>query len=124
MRLPLRALLVLVVVPFLALACSSQPADTDQAFERPADADLLGQAPTGDVVEQVLQGELLHVDTDAATITIRAGGAETVFAFTADTEVTGAVSRPQGLAGREGADVSVTYRVGSNGLEALKIHVQ
>lgn len=58
-----------------------------------------------------VEGELLSVDTDAMTFTILASDAsEHVFAYTAETEVTGAQEGAAGLSTVTGSQVVIAYQ--------------
>jgi hypothetical protein len=66
-------------------------------------------APASEVA-QVITGELRTVDADAKTFVVRADdGTEHSFRYTDTTDISGQ-SSAQGLAGREGDRVRVSYR--------------
>jgi|1185.fasta_scaffold50971_3 hypothetical protein len=59
---------------------------------------------------QTLKGELVKVDADAKTITVKgADGVETEFAYTATTNVPGGHEGVSGLATKSGSKVTVHY---------------
>lgn len=73
----------------------------------------------------VAHGQLVHVDADAQTLTVKASGGDTmVFHYTASTRVTGAQERVEGLATMAGANVTVQYTGERNNLIATAIEVQ
>lgn len=72
-----------------------------------------------------VQGELLLVDTDNKTVTIRtAAGTEALFHYTDDTEITGAREGVAGLATMNGARVTVHYVADDGRQKAVKIEVE
>jgi Cu/Ag efflux protein CusF len=70
------------------------------------------------------RGELVKVDSDAKTITIKAAEGEQVFAYNDQTEVVGAREGVAGLAGKAGAQVTVQYTSEKGTKTATKIEVQ
>lgn len=73
----------------------------------------------------VAHGQLVSVDADAQTLTVKASGGDTmVFHYTARTQVTGAQERVEGLATMAGATVTVQYTGEKNNLVATAIEVQ
>lgn len=82
------------------------PAD-DRAGQSSASAE---RPETAGLHEQTIRGELKDIDLDAQTfVLVDHDGAERVFAFSDATEIRGDAPA-QGLAGREGAHVTVHFR--------------
>jgi hypothetical protein len=109
----------------VAGACGG--AEDDSTLEpMPDSAPMTEPAPASDPAqlsrgyEQVISGNLGKVDPDASTFTLDAGNREQSFRFNAATQVTGA-SGTQGLAGREGARVTVHYREEAGAMLATRI---
>jgi len=83
-----------------------------------------GQEKGGAQAERVFQGELTKVDATAKTITVKgAGNMEMTFDYTDATQVTGSERTVQGLSGKTGADLRVTYRDAGGKHQATKIEV-
>ena len=98
-RSPILAICAVAALPLLG--CDR----TDRARDTAAGRDV----PTSEVA-QVFTGDLRNVDAQAMTFLVRGDdGTERAFKYTASTEVAGG-SSTQGLAGREGDRVRVSYR--------------
>ena len=70
------------------------------------------------------KGELVKVDADAKTITIKgADGVETEFAYTATTDVKGGPDGVAGLATKSGSKVTVHFTTDMGKKTATKIEV-
>ena len=70
-------------------------------------------------------GELVKVDPDAKTLSIKmAGGAEMLFRYTDQTTVTGGEKTVAGLATMSGAQITVLYRVEGGNNIATRIEVR
>ena len=70
------------------------------------------------------KGELVKVDADAKTITIKgADGVETEFAYSATTEVKGGAEGVAGLATKSGSKVTVHFTTDMGKKTATKIEV-
>ena len=94
-------LAICAVAALSLLGCNRMDSARDKAAVQEA------SAPE---VAQVITGELRSVDGDAKTFVVRADdGTEHSFRYTDATESTGG-SSAQGLAGREGDRVRVSYR--------------
>lgn len=94
-----------VAAPALASAQAPQPAPPSPT-QAPAPA---SQEPRAARAEKA-QGELVKVDVDAKTITIKsADGVETQFAYTEATDVGGARDGVAGLATKAGSKVTVHF---------------
>ena len=74
---------------------------------------------------EVVEGELLEVDPESRTISVRApGGAEVQFAYTNETVVTGSEEQTQGLATIEGAHVRVFVTRSDEAYTATRVVVE
>ena len=81
-------------------------------------------APPQDSAQSMsARGELVKVDSDAKTITIKAADGEQVFAYNDRTEVVGAREGVAGLAGKAGAQVTVHFTSEKGTKTATKIEV-
>jgi hypothetical protein len=126
----LRTFAVLFVAPVVMLGCNSPSGDSDGVVA--GDGSVLpGSSPANEQVDfetlvrgDLVRGDLVRVDMDAGTLTMIVDDVETTMSVNQETEVTGVTNRIQGLTGREGTVVSVAYREGSNGKEALRVHVE
>ena len=81
-----------------------------------------GQAPPAQAQpDKVFQGELTKVDANAKMISVKgAGNMEMTFEYTDATQVVGS-ENVQGLAGKTGAELKVTYRDAAGKHTATKI---
>lgn len=74
---------------------------------------------------EVVEGELLEVDPDSRTISVRApGGGELQFNYTNETVITGADEQTQGLATIEGAHVRVFFTRSDEAYTATRVVVE
>src|SRR5262245_49808611 len=72
--------------------------------------------------DKIFQGQLTKVDVQAKTLTVKgAGDMEMTFDWTDATQVTGAEKNVQGLAGKTGTELRVTYRDAAGKHTAVKI---
>ena len=111
----------LFVVPALAAAQSPSPSPSPAPTQAPAPSTAEPRADKA----QTAKGELVKVDADAKTITIKgADGVETEFAYTATTDVPGASEGVAGLATKSGWKVTVHYTTDMGKKTASKIEVQ
>ena len=61
--------------------------------------------------DKVFQGQLTKVDADAKMISVKgAGNMEMTFEYTDATQIVGSEKDVQGLAGKTGSELKVTYR--------------
>jgi hypothetical protein len=91
------AVVVLVSMPVLAQQQQQQPPAQPPA-QAPAQA------------AKVFEGELTKVDATAKTLSAKAtGGAEMTFSYTEQTQVVGPDKTVQGLAGKNGTPLKITY---------------
>ena len=117
MRTTLRRLVVLLA--FAAVVATTTHSLMAQApAQRPA--------PPGQAAQQPgrATGELLQVNTDAKTLSIKAADGEIQFAYSDATEVTGAEKGAAGLATMKGARVTVYFTTEGSSKMATKIEVQ
>jgi hypothetical protein len=92
-----------------------------QAPERGAPG---GQAPPAAGQQQTATGELAKVDGVAKEITIKSGEKEMVFTWNDATQITGVDEGAQGLTGKTGTTLRVTYQSRGGANLASKIEVQ
>ena len=79
------------------------------------------RAPQG---EKVFEGQLTRVDTAAKSITVKGtGDLEMKFTYTEQTQVLGQEKTVQGLAGKVGTELRVTYRDAAGNHTATKIEM-
>ena len=131
MTFPAIAAAAFFVAPALAGAQSPSPAPTPTPAPSPqepstaapssqAPMDRADRAAKGDKAK----GELVKVDDAAKTITIKgADGVETVFAYSAATEVAGGREGVAGLATKAGTKVTVHFKSEAGTKTATKIEV-
>ena len=79
-------------------------------------------APPAQTAERVFEGQLVKVDPDAKSITVK-GATEMTFDYTEATQITGGDGKIQGLASRTGAPLKVTYRDAQGKRTATKIEI-
>jgi hypothetical protein len=74
--------------------------------------------------EKAFQGSLVKVDNDAKTLTAKdANNKEMVFHYTDKTEVVGSDNSIQGLAGKTGTQLNITYSVDKGANNATRIEM-
>ena len=88
-----------------------------------------GGPPAGAAPQQPAEksyaGTLSKVDLTAKEITVKgADNKEMVFTFTDTTQMTGIEQKPQGLSGKTGSNLKVTYRENRGANVATKIEVE
>jgi hypothetical protein len=103
---------MLVIVP-LAQGQGQAPPAGAPGQERPG-------GPPAQAAEKVFQGQLTKVDANAKAIMVKGADAEMTFEYTDATQVVGSPNI-QGLAGKTGADLRVTYRDAGGKHTATKI---
>ena len=74
--------------------------------------------------QQTATGQLTKVDTAAKEITIKSGDKEMVFVYIDATQISGVDDGAQGLTGKAGTTVKVTYQSRGGANLASKIEVQ
>lgn len=104
-------------VTILALTITAAPALTQQQPSTPA-ADQQKKQPPEPVI-----GELLAVDDKARTFVVKTGDTEMKFSYSEQTEIVGADKGMEGLTGKGGAVVKVTYDEHGTANVALRIEV-
>jgi hypothetical protein len=110
------ALTVLCSVFVLTLTLTAAP------LQNPPTAPPAGQTPPS--AEKSFQGTLSKVDDRAKELTLKgADNKEMIFTWNEQTKITGAEG-PQGLAGKTGAAMKVTYRENRGANLATAIDVQ
>lgn len=115
--------------PALAAALFIAPALAGAQSPSPSPAPAPTQAPAPSTAEpkaekMTAKGELVKVDADAKTITIKgADGVETEFAYSATTEVKGGAEGVAGLATKSGSKVTVHFTTDMGKKTATKIEV-
>jgi hypothetical protein len=82
-----------------------------------------GQAPGGAAQAQTATGQLAKVDAAAKEITIKSGDKEMVFTWNDATQMKGVDGGAQGLTGKTGSTLRVTYqsRGGANLATAIEV---
>ena len=73
--------------------------------------------------EKVFQGQLTNVDANAKMISVKGASEEMTFALTDATQVIGSEKDVQGLAGKTGSQLKVTYRDAAGKHTATKIEI-
>jgi hypothetical protein len=104
-----------VIVPFASGQQEKERPGAPPAQERPG-------GPPAQAAEKVFSGQLTKVDANAKSITVKgAGDMEMTFDYSDATQVTGSEKSVQGLAGKTGTDLRVTYREAGGKRTATKI---
>ena len=108
--LSLTAICVTIALVSLPLACGQEKAAPEKA---------------GPQAEKTFQGQLMKVDANAKTISVKgAGDAEMLFQYNDRTQVVGPQKDIQGLATQTGEQLRVTYReAGPDSHIATKIEI-
>src|SRR5262245_30360890 len=83
-----------------------------------------GQAPPAGGQQQTATGQLAKVDAAAKEITIKSGDKEMVVTYNDATQIAGVDGGAQGLAGKTGATLRVTYQSRGGANLASRIEVQ
>jgi hypothetical protein len=104
-------------IAIVALSITAAPALTQQKPSAPA-AEQQKKEPPAPVI-----GELLAVDDKARTIVVKTGDTEMKFSYSEQTEIIGADKGMEGLAGKGGTVVKVTYDEHGTANVALRIEV-
>ena len=79
------------------------------------------QAPQQD---KAFQGTLVKVDSDTKTITAKdADNKEMMFHYTEQTQIVGSEKTVQGLAGKSGSKLNITYKVERGANNAMRIEL-
>jgi len=81
-----------------------------------------GAPPAQAPQDKVFQGQLTKIDANAKSLSVKgAGDMEMTFEWTDATQVTGSEKTVQGLAGKTGSELKVTYRDAAGKHTATKI---
>lgn len=113
----------------VAVAMSASPLMAQQAPQSPQ-PEPRREAPAapdqGKASQQVtsIEGELVRVDVEAKRLWVRATEGEKQFAFTDQTEITGAGRNVEGLATMTGTRVKVDYKTEGTSMVATKVDIQ
>ena len=114
----------LFLAPALAGAQAPSPSPSPSPTAAPAQAPAPSAAEPRADKAMTAKGELVKVDADAKTITIKgADGVETEFAYTAATDVAGLREGVAGLATKSGSKVTVHFTTDMGKKTATKIEV-
>lgn len=93
------------------------------AFQAPPQAPPAGQQPPAAAAEKTFSGQLAKVDDKAKEITLKGtDNKEMNFTWDDKTQITG-VEGPQGLTGKTGSNLKVSYREAAGRNLATKIEV-
>ena len=112
-----RWLFLLVVI--MALTCDACAAGQ----QSPVPREETFQAPQQQAA-MVFQGSLVQVNTEAKTLTVRnADNKEMQFIYTETTAIVGAENTAQGLAGKSGEIVKITYTVKQGVNQANRVEI-
>jgi hypothetical protein len=83
------------------------------------------QAGQSEAVVPTFSGQLTKIDVTAKMITVKGSeDKEMVFSYSDETQILGADDGIQGLTGKTGADVKVSYRDDQGTTRATKIEIQ
>jgi Cu/Ag efflux protein CusF len=111
-----------VSVLLLALAI---PAAIAQQGAAPPDPQGQNTPAQQDQEVRSFEGSLTKVDAEAKTITLKSdSNAEMTFSYNDQTQVVGADDGVQGLTGKTGSSMKVSYRVQKGSNYASKIEIQ
>jgi hypothetical protein len=81
-------------------------------------------APPAQAADKVFEGQLTKMDATAKWIAVKgAGDAEMRFDYTDSTQITGSEKSVQGLAGKTGTELKVSYRESAGKRTATKIEI-
>lgn len=117
---------LLVTVSLTAAPLQQAPAPPPGQTPAPGRGGPGAQPPAGGQAtqERMATGQLAKVDASAKEITIKGSdNKEMVFTYNDATQITG-VDGPQGLAGKTGSTLRVTYRASGGDNLATRIEVQ
>jgi len=102
----------------MALTCHACSSDQQPQARREA------ASPKAPQSAMVFQGSLVQVDPDAKTLVVKsADEKEMQFTYTDATEIVGAENTTQGLAGKSGESVKVTYTVDQGVNHANRVEI-
>ena len=123
------AIAILVTVSLTAAPVQQAPPTEPPQAETPQRGAPGGEVPPGGgpfAGEQqlVATGQLAKVDVAAREITIKSGDKEMVFVYIDATQISGVDEGAQGLTGKTGTTVKVTYQSRGGANLASKIEIQ
>ena len=120
------AMALLVTVSLTAAPLLQGPERGAPGGQAPPGGPPAGQAPErgGGGQAQTATGQLAKVDTNAKEITIKTGEKEMVITWNDQTQITGVDGGAQGLSGKTGATLRVTYQSRGGANLASRIEVQ
>jgi hypothetical protein len=78
-------------------------------------------APPAQAAEKTFQGQLTKVDVNAKMITVKGADEEMTFEYSDATQVLGSEKTVQGLTGKTGSELKVSYRDAGGKHQATKI---
>jgi hypothetical protein len=107
----------MIAVTILALSITAAPATAHQQPSSPAAGQQKKDAPVP------ITGELLAVDDKTKTIIVKAGDSEMKFSYSDQTQIVGADKGVEGLTGKSGTIVKVTYDEHGTANVATRIEV-
>jgi hypothetical protein len=117
-----------IATPALAGAQTPPPSPSPSPTAAPAPEPSQAPAPMAErrsAKAETAKGELVKVDADAKSLTIKGSdGVETVFAYNDATEVAGGRDGVAGLATKAGSKVTVHFTSAAGAKTATKIEVQ
>ena len=118
MRSSSRLFLTVMVMTLTCYACASSQPPPQAHREAAAQTAPQAQAP------MIFQGSLVKVDPDAKTLVVKsAEEKELQFTYTDATEILGAESATQGLAGKSGESVKISYTVDQGVNHANRVEI-
>jgi|KBSSwiStaDraftv2_1062776.scaffolds.fasta_scaffold2702257_1 hypothetical protein len=121
------AVTLLVTVSLTAAPLQQAPPGGPPPGQAPERGGPGEQAPPGGgpaAQQQTATGQLAKVDAAKREITIKSGDREMVFAYTDATQISGVDGDAQGLTGKTGETLRVTYQTRGGANLASKIEVQ
>src|SRR5262245_41312759 len=117
------AVVLLVAVSLTAAPVQQAPRETPERGAPGAEAPQ-GGGPFAGEQQQTFTGQITKVDTAAKEITVKSGDKEMIFVYIDATQITGVDEGAQGLTGKAGTPVKVTYQSRGGGNLASKIEIQ
>jgi hypothetical protein len=118
------AIAMLIAVSLTAAPVQQAPPGEPPQRGAPGGEAAPGGGPFAGEQQQTATGQLAKVDTAAKEITIKNGDKEMVFVYIDATQITGVDDGAQGLTGKAGTTVKVTYQSKGGGNLASKIEIQ
>ena len=122
------AIAFLVAVSLTAAPLQQAPPGAPPPGQAPERGGPGGQAPPGGGPaagqQQTATGQLAKIDAAAKEITLKSGDREMVFTYNEATQIAGVDGGAQGLTGKTGATLRVTYQTRGGANLASRIEVQ